>query len=52
MDANSSQAGSSQASGSRFHDNFNTSGDTWEALNMPLDDTPQISHTTYIMHRF
>ena len=45
MDANSSQAGSSQASGFRFHGNFNISNDTWEALNMPLDDTPQISYT-------
>ena len=45
MDANSSQAGSSQASGSKFHGNFNISNDTWEALNMPLDDTSQIPYT-------
>ena len=38
------QAGSNQASGSRFHDNFNISNDTWEALNMSLDDTPQIPY--------
>ena len=45
MDANSSQAGSNQASGFRFHGNFSICNDTWEALNMPPDDTPQISYT-------
>ena len=48
MDANSIQAGSNQVSGSRFHDNFNISNDTWEVLNMPLDDTPQLSFTLLI----
>jgi len=45
MDANSSQAGSSQAFGSRIHGNFNISNDTWETQNMLLDDTLQISYT-------
>ena len=52
MDANYSQAGSNEASGSRFHGSFNISNDTWEGLNMPLDDTPQIPYTAYTMHRF
>ena len=45
MDVNSSSAGSSQASGSRFHGNFSFSNDTWEALNLSLNDTPHISFT-------
>ena len=45
MNANSSQTGSSQPSGSRFRDNFSIKNDTWDTLNMPLDDTPQISYT-------
>jgi len=45
MNVNFSQAEFSQASGSRFHGNFNVSNDTWDALNMPLDNTPQISYT-------
>ena len=45
MDVNSSQAGSSKASGSKIHGNFNISNDAWETQNMPLDDTPQISYT-------
>ena len=45
MDANSSQAGSSQLSGSKIRDNFSTSNDTWDAINMPLDDTPQLPYT-------
>ena len=42
MDANSCQTGSSQLSGARIHDNFSISNDTWDALNLPLDDTSQI----------
>jgi len=45
MDANSSQAGSSQPSGSKICDNFGISNDTWNALNMPLDDTTQLPYT-------
>ena len=48
MDANSNQAGSNQPSGSKICDNFSISNDTWNALNMPLDDTPQISYTQLI----
>ena len=39
MNVNSSQVGSSQTSGSTFYGNFNISNDTWEALNLSLEDT-------------
>jgi len=45
MDANSSSAGYSQASDSRFR---GFSNEQWEALNLPLNDTPQISFKQYI----
>ena len=44
MDANSSQVASSQPSGSRIRSNFSISNDTQDALNMLLDDTPQIPY--------
>jgi len=51
MDANSSQVGSTQAFGFRFHGNFNISNDMWEAQNLLLDDTPQIhSHNLHHVH--
>ena len=45
MDANSSSVGYSQASDSRFR---GFSNEQWEALNLPLNDTPQISFKQYI----
>ena len=40
MNVNSNRAGCSQSSGSRIRDNFSISNDIWDALNMPLGDTP------------
>ena len=45
MNANSSSVGSTQAFGSRFRGNFSFNNEHWEALNFPLDDSPQILFT-------
>ena len=48
MDANSSSADPNQASSSRYHGSFSLSNEQWEALNLPLADTLQISLTQCI----
>ena len=45
MDANSSSVRPSQASDFRYHGSFSLSNEQWEAWNLPLSDTPQISFT-------
>ena len=47
MNVNSSSFGSTQTSGSKFRGNFSFNNEHWEALNLPLDDSPQISFTQY-----
>ena len=47
MDVNSSSAGPNQASDYTFHGTFSLSNKQWEALNLPLSDTPQISFTQF-----
>ena len=47
MDTNSSSVGPSQASSSTFHGPFSLSNEHWEALNLPMSDTPQIPFTQF-----